>query len=67
MIYFKKGKNMVDDYELFMDSFVELVSKTITNVSILKTFENIKFDDIISSQEIKSPSNKIFKIKVIKK
>ena len=67
MIYFKNGKNMVDDYELFMDSFVELVSKTITNVSILKTFENIKFDDIISSQEIKSPSNKIFKIKVIKK
>ena len=61
---------MNDDYELFMDSFVELVSKTITNVtnvSILKTFENIKFDDIISSQEIKSPSNKIFKIKVIKK
>ena len=58
---------MIDDYELFMDSFVELVSKTITNVSILKILENIKFDDIISSQKIKAPSCEIFKIKVIKK
>ena len=56
-----------DDYELFMDEFVELVTKTITNTHFLKIFERIKFDNILDTQEIKKPSCQIFKIYLNKK